>query len=236
MTENIDKKLNLPVLDARLMSAVGFVREGAFVADVGTDHAYLPIYLCGNGKIAGAVASDINEGPIERARANIALHGMDDSISAVLTDGLSGIEKYSPTDIIIFGMGGELIAKIIAEAKFVYREGVRLILQPMTHAEILCSFLAREGFAIVGETLSKAGKIYRTIAAEYTGESYEMPLSERYGGKYLVHSELYGEFIDRQIRVHQNAADGMRGAGKDASETEKIIEALKECRQKGERT
>ena len=233
MIENIDKRL--PVLDARLMSAVDFVRDGATVADVGTDHAYLPIYLVGKGKISRAVASDINEGPIERARANIALHGMENNIAAVRTDGLSGIEKYFPTDIIIFGMGGELIVKIISEAKFVYKEGIRLILQPMTHAEILCEFLSREGFVIVGEALSRAGKIYRTIVAEYTGESYEMPLSQRYGGKYLSDSELYGEFIEWQIRVHSAAAQGMRSAGRDASESEKIIAALGECLEKGEK-
>ncbi len=234
MTEHIDKKPSLPALDARLASAVAFVREGAFVADVGTDHAYLPIYLYGKGRIAGAVASDINEGPIERARANVAAHSMSDGIATVLTDGLSGIGKYSPTDVIIFGMGGELIVKIISEARFVYRKGVRLILQPMTHAEILCAFLAKEGFSIVGEALSKAGKIYRTIAAEYTGERYEMTLGELYGGKYIGDSELYEEFIIRQIRVHQRAADGMRSAGKDASDTEKIIAALTECLGKGE--
>ena len=108
---------------------------------------------------------------------------------------------------------------------------MRLILQPMTHAEILCDFLAREGFEIVGETLSREGKIYRTICAEYTGKSYAMTLSELYGGKYLSDSGLYREFIERQIRVHQTAARGMRSAGKDASETEKIIEALEQCLQ-----
>ena len=91
--------------------------------------------------------------------------------------------------------------------------------------------IKRDGFEIVGETLSREGKIYRTICAEYTGESYTMTLSELYGGKYLSCSGLYGEFIERQIRVHQNAACGMRSAGKDASETEKIIEALEQCLQ-----
>lgn len=164
-------------LSPRLLSAVGFVRRGRMLADVGTDHAYLPIYLCQNGYLdvnAGntvAVASDINEGPVERASLHIRTSGLSDKIITVRTDGLTGLDKYSPEDIIIFGMGGELIAYILESAPWVCANGIRLILQPMTHAEKLCASLFALGFVIVDEVISIEGdRIYRTICADFAPE------------------------------------------------------------------
>ena len=111
-------------LDARLASAIPFVRRGSFLADVGTDHAYLPIDLYKRGQIRGAVASDINRGPLERAVAHIRASGAGEGICTVLTDGLQGIEAYHPDDITIFGMGvalraiadnGDLLALEVAQ-------------------------------------------------------------------------------------------------------------------------
>ena len=109
-------------LSKRLMAAAEECREGSFIADVGTDHAYLPVYLAREGKIRGAVASDINEGPICRARENIAAAGLSDKISTLLCNGLSGVEKYHPSDIFILGMGGDLISQIIGREKFIQKK------------------------------------------------------------------------------------------------------------------
>ena len=167
--------MQLPRLDHRLSTAIPFVREGAVVADVGTDHAYLPIVLTGSERASRAVASDIHRGPIDCAAQHIAENGISDRIDTVLTDGLDGIRPYAPTDIIIFGMGGELIARILSDAPWVKDQAIRLILQPMTHAESVRQYLAREGFAIVDEVLSREGiKIYQTIVAEFAGVPYEI--------------------------------------------------------------
>ena len=85
------------------------------VADVGTDHAYLPIYLVSAGVAHRAVASDINQGPLSRAEANIQRFSLSSQISTRLTPGLAGIAEFAPTDILICGMGGELIASILAD-------------------------------------------------------------------------------------------------------------------------
>ena len=135
-------------LSKRLSAAADLCRRGSFIADVGTDHAYLPIYLAEKGYIRGGIVSDINKGPIERARAHIAEADLDSMLTPILCDGLSHLEKYNPEDIFILGMGGELIARIIGDAPFVKRHGVRLILQPMTHPEILRKFLSENGFEI----------------------------------------------------------------------------------------
>ena len=162
-------------LTPRLMTAVPYVRGGRLLADIGTDHAYLPIYLCeqgrltpvtaGNGESLCAIASDINKGPVERADQHVAAAGLSSVIRTHQTDGLTGLDVYDPDDIVIFGMGGELIAAILESAPWVNREGRRLILQPMTHAEKLRAYLLSSGFAIVGETLSREGeRLYRPSA------------------------------------------------------------------------
>ena len=124
-------------INDRLLTAIPFVRQGKRFADIGTDHAYLPIYLMDKGIIASAVAADINQGPLDKAQENILKYGFNDSISTVLCDGLTKIKPDSVDDIAIFGMGGELIVKIIDEASWVKDSDKRLILQPMTHPEKL---------------------------------------------------------------------------------------------------
>ena len=103
-------------LDARLLAVASMVRKGAYLADVGTDHAYLPVYLAEENIIAGAVASDIHKGPLESADKNIREAGFSDKIQTLLTDGLQGVEKYPVTDIAIAGMGGLMIRNILEKA------------------------------------------------------------------------------------------------------------------------
>ena len=152
----------------RLTSAVKYVRQGASFADIGTDHAYLPIYLLSIGRIERAVLADINRGPLLSARENAERAGVIDKVELVLTDGAAELSSHGITDFAIFGMGGELIADIIGRAPFLKDEKIRLILQPMTKAEYLCDYLISEGFSVIGETYTAdAGKFYRTVCVEY---------------------------------------------------------------------
>jgi tRNA (adenine22-N1)-methyltransferase len=226
--------MQLPKLDHRLQSAVPFVRQGAVVADVGTDHAYLPVYLTGIGQASYAVASDINAGPIERAAQHVAEYGLSDRVKTVRADGLDGIEPYHPTDIIIFGMGGELIARIIADAPWVQNESIRLILQPMTHAECVRRYLAETGFRIIDEVLSKeSGKIYQTIVAEYSGVPYSVDdvTAElgRFAEKTAAPSPYRAELIAHRVDVLTAAVRGKEKAGADTTAERRFIERLKEC-------
>ncbi len=156
----------IPTLSARLAAAAAFGRRGKRFADIGTDHAYLPVFLYNSGAAPCGVASDINRGPVERAQKNISDYGAESAISVVLTDGLSGIESYAPEDIFILGMGGELITKIIDGAPWVRERGCRLILQPMTHPEAARRYLLEHGFCIVDELLVRDDKLYQIICAE----------------------------------------------------------------------
>lgn len=207
---------------------------GRRVADVGTDHAYLPIWLVGGGISSSAVASDLRKGPLERADKNIAEYGLSDRIKTTLADGLCGIECYQPEDIFICGMGGELIAKIIDAAPFVrtvpfvrtapfgQAEKIRLILQPMTHAEILREYLEANGFQIVDEDIAteKGEKIYQIIVAEYSGEKYELSALELMLGP--VNLKKGGEPLS--LLAKRNAAalrtkiNGLSASGVDTDE------------------
>ena len=172
-----------PKLTKRLSVAASYVRSGAFLADIGTDHAYIPIYLFKKGKIRGAVASDINEGPLMRARANLLRYEAEDGIILNLSNGLDGIERFSPDDILILGMGGELICDIISRAEFTKNRNIRLILQPMTHPEILRSFLSENGYSITDEAIIEEDKIYQVIVATHTSESYSLSPMELLFGR-----------------------------------------------------
>ena len=223
----------LPRLDHRLATVPPFVRPGAVVADVGTDHAYLPIMLVGSGRATRAIASDIHRGPIERAAQHVAEYGLSDRIDTVLTDGLEGIRPYAPTDIIIFGMGGELIARILSDAPWVKDTGIRLILQPMTHAECVRTYLAEQGFSLVDEVLSReSGKIYQTIVAEYTGEPYVIDEVTAELGRFANQKKdepLRVPFITHRIEVLEAAAAGKERAGVDTAAERRYIEQLKAC-------
>lgn len=218
--------MNVPKISKRLEAAASFSRRGARIADVGTDHAYLPIYLYATGAITGGVASDINQGPVDRARANIKGWGAD--IEVLRTDGLRGIEAYAPDDIFILGMGGELIASILEGAKWIRDSRYRLVLQPMTHPEILREYLLKNGFSIIDEALVKEEKIYQIICAEYTGESrcadrYELLFGKKNIGR---GGELFGELLARTREIYEQRIEGKRKADADISDEMQIIEKI----------
>ncbi len=199
-------------LDGRLLSVGKFVRQGAEFADIGTDHAYLPIYLLSVGRIRSAVASDINEGPLCSARANAREMGVFDRISFVLTDGARGLEGFGLTDVAIAGMGGELIADIIEASPFLKDEKIRLILQPMSKQAHLRRYLAESGFeTVMEEYSSSAGKFYVTMCVEYTGTPREIDEYEAEFGKREFLSELTGQargYLEKKKKSLSRAAKG----------------------------
>lgn len=175
------KEINI---SPRLLSAADFVRQDAILADIGTDHAYLPLFLLSEGRIGRAFCSDINEGPLASARANITAAGFADRVEFTLADGADALSGRGVTDYAICGMGGELIADIIDRAPEMRDPAVRLILQPMTRRGALVSYLYRNGFEILSEAYSEdAGKHYVTLLVGYTGERRDIDvLVAEFGG------------------------------------------------------
>ncbi len=228
LNKQADREVRLPLrseMTPRLLCAASMVRNGAVVADVGTDHAYLPIYLISSGNAVRAIASDINEGPLSRAEANIRRFALSDKIATRLTPGLTGIEAYAPTDILICGMGGELIASILEAAEFVKNSDICLILQPMTSARELRLWLAANGFAIEEERFAKEKeKLYVVIAASYTGEPYAISPEDSFIG--FGKGELLAEWIQKQIGGLQKQVNGLAKAGKEDPDLNMLVASL----------
>ena len=157
-------------LDPRLKAVVDRVRPGSRVADIGTDHGYVLAHLLMSGKCPSAIAADIADGPLESARQNLT--GMrPGSVSFMRCDGLSGIDPGQVDDIIIAGMGGELIARILADASGFHIPDKRFVLQPMTRTHKLRRYLCEAGFAIMEEhPVISAGRAYTVLSCAFTGE------------------------------------------------------------------
>ena len=230
----MEKKIRLPVLDERLMLIASLVREGAVPADIGTDHAYIPIYLIQSGICRYAVASDINSKPLNIARANAEKFGVYDKIRFYLSDGLSGINpvKNGVTDVLICGMGGELIAKIIGDSEFVRTPGVRLILQPMSSVYELRGYLAVFGFNVKCEKLCRSGdKIYTCIVCEYDGIKREIPDIQLELG-YSINAEESDEylnmFLEKTAVKLKNQIEGKTKGGCDTSREQAILSEVRE--------
>ena len=188
--------------DDRLMSAAAFVRQGACFADIGTDHAILPVFLYQSQKITAAFACDIASGPCEKARAQVQKAGLCDHIKVVQTDGLCGLAGKGITDIAICGMGGELIASIVEAAPWTKEAAVRLILQPMTKAPELRAYLAQAGFSVLKETVTQvSGKLYTCLCAEYTQTPHTLSAFEAEVGEYHLHHPSHDGMLWAQSRL-----------------------------------
>ncbi|MBQ7548250.1 MAG: SAM-dependent methyltransferase, partial [Clostridia bacterium] len=142
----------MPKLKPRLRMAAELVRDGVRIADIGTDHAYLPAALILEGRITGAVAADLRKGPLENAAQTVRANGLTDRISLRLSDGLANVSAGEADDIVIAGMGGILIAEILGACPFLKDGSKRYILQPQSHSEELRAFLWSSGFRIFGES------------------------------------------------------------------------------------
>ncbi len=218
------------VLDARLMSAAELVRQGAVFADIGTDHAHLPIFLLECGRIERAVLSDVNEGPLSAALAGVREHGLEERVELVLTDGAAALAGKGITDYAVCGMGGELIARIVSDAPNMKEPGVRLILQPMSRQSVLRTELARLGFSVIEEKYSYAdGKYYVCMLAEYTKEPKEIDaISAELGSAPRLESEIpaYVGYLEAKLRATVRARDGKLSGGGSADAESALCEAL----------
>ena len=215
-------------LSKRLSAAASFVRDGAVCADIGTDHAYIPISLVLDGRVKYAIASDINEGPILKAKENIEKYGLSDKITARIADGLNGIEEFKPDSIVICGMGGELIARIINDCDYVKQQGIQLILQPMTSIAELREYLSH-GFKIYDEDIVfDADKLYQIICAEYDGNEHKYTNAELEIGKINIEKRppLYKNLVNSFIDKKKKRYNGLRLGGHPTVDVENEIKEL----------
>ena len=217
------------LLDARLSACAELVRQGAVFADVGTDHAYLPIFLLSAGRIERAVLSDINEGPLLSAKENVEAHGFSDKVELVLTDGATELTKRGITDYAVCGMGGELIADIVASAPHLRDPDIRLILQPMTRQEALRTYLYSAGYEILSERYAEAdGRFYLCMHVAYSGEMRELGAVEAMLGVSPIEGghEGYLGYLRQKAASISAAAAGRCAGGLDVADDTLVLRAI----------
>ena len=204
-------------LDNRLALCAKYVRQDAALADIGTDHAYLPVWLARTGKIKCALACDLREEPLRHGQATIQKYHAEKLVKTRLSDGLQSISPDECGDIVIAGMGGEPIVRILSHAPWVRDPGKRLILQPMSKAEVLRSYLSNEGFAILQEEAVRSlGRIYSVMRCGYTGKKIQSGILDIYTGALQPGDRpLDREYIETVCRNLQKKANGLHAAGNE---------------------
>lgn len=158
------------LLSNRLSAVASLVKPGSAIADIGTDHGYIPVFLCKAGIIHHAVASDINEGPLSSCKALVEQEDLQHKIKTCLSNGLEGLCCDDFDTVIIAGMGGELISDILSKCAYISEK--HIILNPMTHPELTRKFLYDNGFEIKNDLIVQDGHHYYSVFdAEYTGKN-----------------------------------------------------------------
>ncbi len=202
-TENNIKTLKL---NPRLAKIAELVPKCKSLADIGTDHAYIPIYALLSQKTQFAIASDINKGPVERARANAKLFGLEDKLSLRFGAGLETIAPNEAEVIVIAGMGGILIGDILENSVPVTMTAKHLILQPMTAAKELREYLCERNFTINTEVLvAEEDKIYNIFCVTVGGKTHYSPKEMILGrGTDTSTPELFDRYlagIEKKLKV-----------------------------------
>lgn len=204
-------------LSNRLNAAASMVRQGSRLCDVGTDHGYVPVYLTEQGIIKSAIACDINKGPLGSCEFLVRERGLQDKIKCILSDGLDNVCCEDVDDILIAGMGGELIADILNRCDYIKKK--HLILNPMTHAEITRKWLYSNGFIIDCDIIVNDGSHhYNVFDAVYIGEIFKKTDSDYFLGNIK-------DFSDKEYFMHLlNYLNNKQKGGEDYADVIKSIE------------
>lgn len=206
-------------LSKRLMQVASFVSEGNRLADIGTDHGYIPIYLVKNGVVPYAYAMDINKGPLLRAKEHIEKEGLCDKIETRLSNGLDKLFSNEADSVLIAGMGGALIVDILVRGEEVLASVDELILSPHSEWEDVRRYLAINGYDIIREEmLVDIGKYYVIIKAKKGSLKDYDEVSYKYG-KLLIEakSEVLKEYLLKEKDKYLTILDNLKANGSDKS-------------------
>jgi tRNA (adenine22-N1)-methyltransferase len=227
-------------LGIRLEKIASMVDVCEKMADIGTDHAYIPIYLIKNKVCSSAVASDINKGPVEKAKTNVALENLHPSIECRLGGGFSTIKPYEVQTAVIAGMGGNLIRDIIKEDIEVFKSLHSCILQPVQNPEVLREYIYECGFEILEEELCvEDNKFYEIIKIRYDNKPLAVDpiyfeVSKRLiDNKHPLISEYISYKLEKCSKVYNNLTENTENAKQRRNELGdkmmKLEELLIQC-------
>lgn len=222
--------MNTLELTPRLHMVAAAIPPCTRVADVGTDHAYLPVWLLQHGIAAFAIAADLRPGPLERAGETVRRYGLEAQIDLRLCDGLAGIAPHEADVIAIAGMGGETISGILQAAPWTKQH--LCVLQPMSKQAELRAWLIAHGYCIVHESICREGdKLYISLTAR-GGMSEPYPDAALHAGWQSkgMHAPLRGAYLDSRIEKTARALAGVRradGQGQRAKGLEALLDGLR---------
>ena len=196
-------------LPKRLSLIASMVDEGAVVADIGTDHAHLPIYLVQSKVCPSALACDIKELPLESGRQNIELCHLEDKIKTRLSDGLSDIKADEADTFTIAGMGGDMIIHILSSCPYIFDKKYTLILQPMTKYYTLMGWLLDNGFEVIRQECTHEGKhCYTVVKVRFSGEKSPHTPEDEFLGKLDLSNEENRLFLIKEIKKAEKRSIG----------------------------
>lgn len=197
------------VLSARLSCIADFIPDGAVVADIGTDHAYLPIYLALHNRCPRIYACDVRDGPLQKARDYIAQYGVQDQIEVLKSDGFLNVpDDYSTA--VIAGMGGVTIAEILSAAN--KRNGCQFLLQPMSKPEILRKFLYENHFYIRDEKVVRdpTGRLYTVMDTVFGQPCGYEPIDLFASAPLRSHRDaLTTLYLERLLKIAEKQVQGI---------------------------
>lgn len=186
---------------------------GGVIADVGTDHGYIPVRLVQDGLCDKVIATDLNRGPLSAAEHNVKANGCEDSVELRLGSGLTPLAEGECGTIIIAGMGGELISDILLQSEKIAKSADMLLLQPMNSQDLLRGFLYDNGYRIVEEDIATEGfKVYNLIiakkgTAEKPDDEFELQLPS-----YLYSHDKFPALLRKKKREFEKILHGLTAA------------------------
>lgn len=218
--------------DNRLLTCAKLIK-GDKAVDVGTDHGYLSVHLILEGICSQVIACDVNEKPLDAARKTVERARLEKQIDIVLSDGLDNVKKDGVTDVVMAGMGGELIVRLVEKCPWLKdkENPVNLVLQPMTKSQTLRKWLYDNGFCVTKELACRDGAfVYSVMQAVYVGRKPEYPCDDRYlyGGRVKADSEAGKAYLDKQAERLKTAGLGMLKSADKKELGEKMLKAAED--------
>jgi tRNA (adenine22-N1)-methyltransferase len=192
-------------LSKRLQAVADLVSEGQVVADVGTDHGYIPIYLLEAGKCEKAIAMDVNNGPLLRAKEHIAEHGLTQNIQVKLSNGVKALSVGECDCVVVAGMGGALAIKIMEEGREVFNSLKEFVLQPQSELVKVRQYLWENGYCVVDEDMVlEDGKFYPMMKVQSGSSDSYTQIELRYGRELLTKKHpVLKMFLEKEMQTKE---------------------------------
>ena len=211
--------MKLPI-SKRLLCCADMIPKGSRVADIGTDHGYLGIYLLQTGASPRVIACDLRQGPLENAKKNAREFGVGDEMEFRLSDGLAEVRPEEIDCAVLAGMGGDLILRILSQCRWRKKDALTFVLQPQSAGNVLRRWLCEEGFEILREVPVRDGNFLYTVMQVRQGTPQTLTPGTEYASLALLASgsELVKDYLLRVENALQATVEGLTNAEKQRPE------------------